>query len=642
MALYFLAFLWGLLILLSLTGWGGVLNRLLFPEEQIDWGQRAAWGLAFSVVVGGLLNITAAISRRVILIYLGIGLAYWVIERLRVARLPVESFLSSVRSYRGRTALLLAVLVVTCLALIRYAGPVSTLWWWEDAVYFVFPEKMLQTGSLGSDPFSERRMASSLGGQSFLQTFVLSLFPEQYLRGLDSGLGLLIVLGLLIGQLRQVGVSPEMGVCTLLLALLIPTAATNTTSVLTGSALFLSLFRTLNWKGLSRNSLISMAFITAVVAGAIVALKSNFILPCAIFLGCASFFHVAHSSERRRAMTEAALTALLVVGFLLPWMLSMYRSSGTLFYPLLGKGYNAFGHAAYASLPGLDALSPRRVAKLLLTDVIDPSVVALGVLAICYLRSGRWRLESRRAALSLFIGAGLGRVLVAFVTQGWWVYRLTFPFVFAATLVLFTEVLSEASATRADREWRQVFALPAVALAAGLLVGANWSDSKQMYLESLSQVRSALRGARLSSDKDKAKYAEMQRSIPAGQTVLAKLEAPCLLDFRRNTVFIVDAPGPGLPPGLPLFEGSEALAAYLLGKSVRYIAYSYGGEAAFRSGLARVFSPGQPPGLRAGGEQALDFLGSLDELGRTRKRAYDDGHNFVLDLVQSGNVEVTP
>ena len=161
MALYFLAFLWGLLILLSLTGWGGVLNRLLFPEEQIDWGQRAAWGLAFSVVVGGLLNITAAISRRVILIYLGIGLAYWVIERLRVARLPVESFLSSVRSYRGRTALLLAVLVVTCLALIRYAGPVSTLWWWEDAVYFVFPEKMLQTGSLGSDPFSERRMASS-------------------------------------------------------------------------------------------------------------------------------------------------------------------------------------------------------------------------------------------------------------------------------------------------------------------------------------------------------------------------------------------------------------------------------------------------------------------------------------------------
>ncbi len=49
---YFFAFAWGLL-----AGWGAVLSRLHLPRKQIDWALRAAWGLALSVVVGGVLNL---------------------------------------------------------------------------------------------------------------------------------------------------------------------------------------------------------------------------------------------------------------------------------------------------------------------------------------------------------------------------------------------------------------------------------------------------------------------------------------------------------------------------------------------------------------------------------------------------------
>jgi hypothetical protein len=67
---YSFAFFWGILIVLSLIGWGGILNRILFPKQQIDWGQKATLGIAFTILVGGILNVTWSISKLVIFIYL--------------------------------------------------------------------------------------------------------------------------------------------------------------------------------------------------------------------------------------------------------------------------------------------------------------------------------------------------------------------------------------------------------------------------------------------------------------------------------------------------------------------------------------------------------------------------------------------
>lgn len=37
---YFLAFGWGILILLSFIGWGSVLNRILFPKNRQIGGRK--------------------------------------------------------------------------------------------------------------------------------------------------------------------------------------------------------------------------------------------------------------------------------------------------------------------------------------------------------------------------------------------------------------------------------------------------------------------------------------------------------------------------------------------------------------------------------------------------------------------------
>lgn len=68
----------------------------------------------------------------------------------------------------------------------------------------------------------------------------------------------------------------------------------------------------------------------------------------------------------------------------------------------------------------------------------------------------------------------------------------------------------------------------------------------------------------------------MQNTLPEGEVFLARVDKPFLFDFRRNNILIVDEPGnASSPPGLPLFKGAEAVAQYLLSKSIRFVVFSY-------------------------------------------------------------------
>ena len=121
-------------------------------------------------------------------------------------------------------------------------------------------------------------------------------------------------------------------------------------------------------------------------------------------------------------------------------------------------------------------------------------------------------------------------------------------------------------------------------------------------------------------------------SIPAGRVILTRLDKPFLLDFRRS---LMDQAGEAsLPPGMPLFQGSEPLASYLIAKSIRYVAYSYGDEVGFTRYFSYMLSPYNNVWGRTIAQSTYDVQDNLTELGKTRKRIYDDGKSFVLDLQQ--------
>lgn len=628
---YFLAFGWGILTLMSLVGWGGILNRALFREEA-DWGQKGAWGLALSVVVGGVLNLFSHISRATVLAFVGVGLAAWLIPLLRGG--PWRSHLLGTWVRHSSKAAFVLGALVAALALIQYsgsvsvsrddypsspAGPVRFNQADDFQAYFVFPEKMLQLGSMSRDPFCARQIESSLGGQSFLDALILSVLSVQNLHILDPGLGLLLIIGLLWGNFKERGTSLEWSLALLLVFVWMAPPTVNIASLYTGMALFLSLYRTLHWKAFSSGRFLSRSLIIALTAAAVCSLKSTFIPACGLLLGCSFACYILGQNFKKTAFAELASTAVLTIAFTLPWMISMYRSSGTFLYPLLGRGYHQPFHW----------LTILRGAQLLFQHITDPSSVALATLGVFYLTSRRWGISGREAVLSLLLAAAVGHVVVTLATGEPNNSRYSFPFVFAAVLALIT-VAASWSPTARQNEWAASGPLLAIGVAL-FLVGSTWFPSRILYAECLQGIRRGIQSAPLVPSPEIAAYQQLQRSIPQGEVILARLEKPFLLDFKRNTVFLVDYAVASPPPGMPLSEGGEALARYLTSQSTRYVAYSYTGEAARRAVVGHDrYSPFTLNQI----ERTFDFEDDLEQLSKTRRRVYDDGRSFVLDLLQ--------
>jgi hypothetical protein len=639
MLFYFFYFLWGIVIIFSLVGWGSAVNRVLFPKSRIDWGQKAAWGTAFSIFWGGLLNVTWTISRTTILVYLGAGLLYWLFDIFKTKPLSISLLSNRIRDYRSDKTAAVGIIVLFLLVLLQYSSWVSTqnFNYHDDFhAYFVFPKKMLQTGSMGPDPFSERKIISSLGGQPFLHTFVLSMLSEKNIDIIDCGLGMVIVVGLLLGCFKDKGISKRAAVLILVFFLLIPKPKVNTTAVVMPLALFISLFRTLDWEGLRTGRFMANACIIALLAAGICSLKSNLIPACGIFFAASYFFYIINLKIRKTATYEFLIATGLVGVFLLPWMISMYQSSGTLLYPLLGRGYHGSVYGTFL-LPS-SGLETSTAIRLVLYYLGDPYIVSLILVSFSSFRLRPAEPAGRRASLSLSAGALLGALIMLISIGGYSAQRYFFPFVFAAIIISMIMALSK-KRVKNESGFINYSSVFMTIFAAGVIIGSNWNSLRWYspqapYSKWIQDIEAGMKNSHLVSDEELLQYRKMQQSIPQGETVLTRLAKPFLLDFRQNKIFIADYPGgASLPPGMPFFRGAEALADYLNSKSIRYVAYSYANEANFQWSQFGERLKNPYSWVRTQAIHTFDFQNNLKQLGDSRKRIYDDGDIFVLDML---------
>jgi hypothetical protein len=643
---YLVSFSWGICLLLSLIGWGKVLNHILFPNQRIDWGQRAAWGLAFSVIIGGILNATSTISQTTILIFLGLGLVYCLVDLVNHRKSIGSNLLQLFQEIRKDKIILAGIALVSLLILIQYAGWVYTgrtnfaNMVYADGfntsddyhAYLVFPHKMLQLGSMGLEPFSERRIVS-LGGQSFLHTLILSGLSDTNLNLIDPALPLLIIVGLILGYLRENTASIHRVIFTVLVVLLIAVPKANTTSMMVPVALFVSLFRTLDSKEIDRNYWVANACIIALISASLCTLKSSLIPASALVFTVSYICYFISSNSKLKVVLEFGLATVLVGIFLLPWMISSYQSSGTLLYPLLGKGYHASAYGITFK-SGSTLLGIVKTALTAFRGIYVFILILLGCLSLSIrpLKFGNSPAESsfssRQAPLSMTIAALLATVAVGVLTENADPFRYSFSHLFPAIIILIMLAMTDTGAL--NKNGVANFFLVAV-FCAGLAISYNWDITKQTYPAYLKNIQFGLTNPSLVSAKQKSQYAAMQQSIPQGETVLTRLDAPFILDFKRNQIFIADWPGgASLPPGMPAFKGHEALANYLVSQSIRYIAYS--SWSLNHPADVDTSGPGLSSWFRLQAQLSHDFRDNVQQLAKTRKKLYQDGENFVLDL----------
>lgn len=634
---YFLAFFWGIFILISLGGWGGILNRILFPKQPIDWGQKGAWGLAFTIFVGGILNLTWTISLTTILIYLGCGFVYGMWELFQ-DRDTIARSLDRLRELRGKPLILAGVIFLALLLLIRYAGSVHAIIFNihdDNHAYLAYPYKMLQMGSLGPDPYSERRLVSALGGQSFLDSIMVSWLPVENIKITERGYGLVLAIAGLIGYLKDKKTSLVTSLIVVFLALFSEPPSVNISSLIIPIPLFISLFRVLEGGHLKNHNIFSNAIIIALLGTSICTLKNNLIVPVVLLLVVSYLLYIINSQDKRQAISECGLAMVFSGLFLLPWMLSLYQSSGTLLYPFLGKGYHGSTYGTFAADHTFDSVGSLIKIFVSRHNLLFYLTTILSI--ICFTNKLLWQeKDHRKAMMSLAVSGVLATAIVIFATAGVAGERYTFSFRIVVFLVLLAAILEMPSGDNLSKFPKSRSGFLALIIS-GIVVVNGLGGFIYTYRVAVGATRRGLQQVSLVPETLKVQHQKMQQSIPEGVSIMTRLERAFLMDFKRNQVFLCDWPGgASLPPGMPMFQGGEPLANYFLSHSIRYVVYSYATQAAYPP-ENHVIQPGDSNWVVSATSQTLDFQKNLAELGTTRQRIYDDGDIWAIDLQSKVN-----
>lgn len=618
-------FLWGLVVLSAFIGWGRVAARLAGAAEP-DWGLSAGWGMALLVAIGGVLGFFGLAMAPVLfgLVFFGVaahlaGYGKW--------RFPFKGW--SVAAWG-----LMAVVAVVMLA--QYSAVVSlkAVNCPDDEVaYFTFISRLLQTGAI-LEPFSLRRLAT-FGGHTFLQSLVVMAGTEENAFLLDRGIGALVAMGLVAGFLRGAKTNPALPyIVAMVLTVFMPLPFGNSSSHLNGFVFFLTLFRTLHLFPLTFLGTLPgtpwgpgprRLWLIGMIGAGMSALKA----PMMVAAAAAIFFYwlipvLLERENWRRAGAALGHLGLSASVFLIAWMGMLYRSSGTVLYPLFG-GNN---RPEYASTYW-EAVGPERLLELLWDYFSQPlAVVALTGLVIHVFRRGD------RASLALYLGALVVAAATATtltndtaLTQ----HRFVAPALNAAlvaTVIHFLKGIWEDLAEKGGTS-PMPRAGDAIFIAFALLM-APYS-----VYHNTSRLIDGL-DARVITPQQRAAYAEMQAAVPRGERMLAIIDQAFALDYTRNTIFNIDMPGGASPdPGMPFFKGPRALKEYLIGQSVRYVAFrdfETPDYCLYRRDVWVKQARGISPQWRQHSKYYLDLFDTVTELAKSETMVYRKGGLSVMRL----------
>lgn len=547
------------LVFLAWIGWGVWVASAV--RRRTAWPEEALLGVSLIVALGGWLNLALMISPQLWTALCGAGVLTCLVRyraRLLRPRNPlVFDDLLRTPVQRALWGLLAAAILAVAAAYALLASYHHQL---DDPSYYLaMAQKMLQTGGLGTDPFSERRMTTALGGKTLLDTLTLSTVGGGQYMLVESGLGWLSAAALTLLWCARSGARPGPAALTALMALAIVSVNFNHSAWLLPVALILYLILRIEAviEGARERG---AALEIGLVAAAVCALKSYLIPPVGAMLAGSIVWAAlgGRSSAARRLALAAAGAALLLA----PWCLSQYQSCSTPLFPILGKGYHcsAYGLPVVTNL-SLDAerlwsvLSEwARVRVMLLS--------AAGVLLCALLR-----VRLPRPALILTAAAAMTTLGIAILADGRWLERYAYSYTVPVLLCVMGALVIAGGRRRVIAA-----AILAMVTAAALHPSDYRFKGAAASLRLMAAQGSAMRPEVRDLSAIRARYRSAQESVPAGARILASGEWMCLMDYRRNPIWIADLPGnAGPPPGMPLDRGPQALWDYLRANGVEYV-----------------------------------------------------------------------
>jgi hypothetical protein len=623
------ALLWCALLFLSIAGYGAAL-LLLFGLRRPSVALAATSGVGVVIFLGGCLNLIQAITTPVLLTLIVLGLLAAVLFRVTIAEPDAQKEPGSPQISSSSTVtlllLLLAVIFFARLGGSVHAGQYQAS---DDYNYYLAaPVKMLQLHHYTADPFSERRIMTSIGGSYFLQTMVLAALPLANVQMADRTLGLLLLAFMAYGLANEFHLTRVQRVIFALLVIFTPQLQFNLTFVLLPSALFFGLVYLAANRKLSADHPRLLALLLGIVTGAVATTKSTYLPHGVIFVACIALFHWRRRGFPAGVQTLlfAALGAFLVMA---PWMIAHHATSGTFFYPTLGPGYEYTAYGLYPAPSGAGI-------SVILHKVIPFCIPLLLLLVVEWILGDRD--EQGEAILALSAAAFSAALLVGIATGGDSVRRYNYPCMLPALVLLYVVFSRRANAIPTARRWPLLQACTVIFVVVGAL--SIWGNRLSNELMQIPWgLKFALTDTPIVPPNVQAEYAAVQQAIPTDAPALASVDNPFLFDFRTHSISIADYPGAAsLPPGWPSHQDGEALARYLLANHLRYLVYDYGYFAASDREAPHVIADtSRTQWIHSEARMALRSHQQYAELAGSRVHLYDDGNIYVLDLATPAN-----
>jgi hypothetical protein len=619
---FLLPLIWSGIMFSSFLGWGILLNYILFPKERAAWALQAAWGISLTVAFGSIINYLELISKEIIYAYLLIGLILFLYSLWRNIN---RSIILIKLSHLKFDKLFLTIIIFSVIGIINL---VESLWSYhflsvDDFVgYFVFPIKMIATGSYAMDPFNERRIISSLGGAPFLQAIILSTLRIENIKILDRGIGFLLLLPLIYQYIKKCDLSIGMTLISSALILVAVVAYGNITPYILHMSLFIGLVLSLDWLNNNANSTIINAIIISLIISAICSLKSS-LLPACVVMICVSYLINILTTGWK--ISEIVFTIIFTIVLLMIWMAPMYLSSGTFMYPLLGKGYHGsnFGIIQTPGSPSLHLLVEYAQELFL-----SPLYIGTIYLSTLYLALREDHLFGREPILSMIVGSIVGSITFFIAIGGHSTYYFVFPSIFATFLILFI-IVSSTIEHRINIKLCLHYGL--LLIIVSIIIVQHRGYFEGSLITSFQDLKKGFNHEPLIPADIADNYIKMQHAVPPGALILAYLDFPFLLNFQRNPIWVIDNPGGAcLPPGMPFFRGEQPLTDYFKFIGIRYIAYNSPNKDDERERLLA-----RHPWSRSLGLATRDFNENLTKIESNYRKIYDDGNLFVIDLRQA-------
>lgn len=616
------AILWCVGLFAAIAGYGGLLLRL-FGVRRPAPALASVTGFSVVILLGGILNLLHAITVPLLFGFAIIGILALLLLRLADKPTAKRESYSPPSTHLKLKLLLLFFAIVFALRLTATVHIAHYEQQDDYNFYLAAPEKMLQLHEYAPDPFSERRIMASVGGNYFLQTLVLAELPLEDVQMADRALGLLLLAVVAFGLADEFDLTPLQQAALAVFVLITPQLQFNLTFVLLPSALFFGLV----YLASNRSSLDAHPNLQALLLGmttaAIASTKSTYLPHGVLFVLCIAILVLSRrgAAAGLRTLLIGAAGCLLVLG---PWMIAQHATSGTYFYPLLGKGFH---YSSYGLYPPPSGFNP----KIILHKVLPFNLPLLVILLLEWF----WGEddEQTRAIVALTAATLVASVLVGIATGGDSVRRYNYPAIVPSILLLFVVFSRRVNHLPRAQKWRLLQSCSAVlAVATAFYIGLNsWTHEYRHTAENLRTTFSSYSIAPVALHLE---YAAMESAIPTDSAAIVTVDDTFLLDYRTHHLYIADFPGAAsLPPGWPGRSDGEALASYLLSHNIRYLAHSYSNDDVEQSYLISIMQDKSiTQWIRSEDEITLDSHRQYSELARTRRHLYDDGSIYVLDL----------